>query len=76
MDTRRRSMVKSLSWRIIAVSITSSIAWAVTGSFSFAAEIGVLDSILKIGVMYGHERAWARISFGKERELPPPEYQI
>ena len=73
MDSAARSMVKSLSWRVVAMAITLSVTYAVTGSFSLAAAVGVTDTVIKIGTYYAHERAWNRISFGKPRE---PEYYI
>ncbi len=38
-----------------------------------AAQIGILDTVIKIGAFYVHERFWNRLNFGK---LKPPEYQI
>ena len=38
-----------------------------------AAKIGLLDTAIKLAAFYGHERAWNKSDFGKDR---PPEYQI
>jgi uncharacterized membrane protein len=43
------------------------------GSLDLAARIGVLDTVIKIGAFYIHERLWNRIGLGKQK---PPEYQI
>lgn len=73
IDLRRRTMAKAVSWRIFGTLITASVAWAVTGRLRFAASIGVVDAVLKLGAYYMHERAWNRISYGRVRS---PEYQI
>jgi len=73
METRRRSIVKALSWRLCATLVTAAVALAVTGELATALEIGLFDTAIKLGVYYGHERLWLNISFGKAR---PPEYEI
>ena len=65
--------MKALSWRVIATLVTFTVAWLVTGQLKFAAEIGLADTIIKLGAYYLHERTWMRVSFGK---LKTPEYQI
>ncbi len=73
METRRRSLVKSLSWRFLATIITASVAYGITGEASFAVEIGLLDTSIKFFVYYLHERAWVRIHYGEAKK---PDYQI
>ena len=73
MESHRRSIVKTLSWRVVALLITASVAWIITGSLGFGAIIGGIDTVIKLVVYYFHERLWNRISFGRIRD---PEYQI
>ncbi len=73
MESRKRTVVKALSWRIIATLITASVAWILTGKLETAIEIGLLDTVIKLGIYYAHERAWMRIPFGK---VPRPDYEI
>jgi uncharacterized membrane protein len=49
------------------------VAWIVTRELTFAAEIGLADTIIKLGTYYFHERLWIRVKFGK---LIRPEYEI
>jgi len=49
------------------------VVWIVAGELSLAAQIGILDTAIKIGAFYVHERFWNRLNFGKQK---PPEYQI
>ncbi len=70
MDSHRRSFLKSLSWRFLATVLTAFVAWSVTENIQFAVTIGILDSLIKLGVYYVHERVWNKVSFGR---LKPPE---
>ena len=74
MDTKRRSLVKALSWRFIATFITMGIAYAITGKVDLALEIGLLDTTIKFVIYFGHERIWNRVRYGKLPE--PTDYQI
>lgn len=73
METHTRSIVKALTWRIVATIVTVSVAWTVLRNVNHALEIGFLDTMIKLGTYYGHERIWDKISFGKAK---PPEYYI
>ena len=73
MDTHKRTLVKTLSWRILAMIITGIVALAVTGKLHVAATIGIFDTLIKLAAYYMHERSWLRVDFGKAR---PPEYEI
>lgn len=73
MDAPIRSIAKALSWRILALLITASVVWAVTGELRLAAAIGVADTCVKLGVYYGHERVWNRVSMGRAK---PRDCQI
>lgn len=64
MDSRRRSLAKSVSWRVCATFITACIAFVITGELRVAAEIGLADSLIKICVYYMHERFWGGLRFG------------
>ncbi len=73
METHIRSIAKAITWRLGATIITFVVAWILTRKFELAAQIGVLDTAIKLGAFYMHERMWNRLSFGKGQ---PPEYQI
>jgi uncharacterized membrane protein len=73
METHARSIVKAVSYRCLGSLVTFAVVFVMTRRLELAAGIGVLDTVLKIGAFYIHERLWHRISFGK---IKPPEYQI
>lgn len=73
MESHIRSITKALSWRVIATVVTFFVSWLMIGSVETAAKIGLLDTFIKFGAYYFHERAWVRSNFGK---LKRPDYQI
>lgn len=75
METKRRSLVKSLSWRVFATLITFVVALVITGKLDFALEIGLLDTTIKFLTYFAHERLWVRIPYGRPKE-ERADYQI
>jgi len=73
LETHLRSIVKAVTWRAGGTVVTFMVVWIVAGELSLAAQIGILDTAIKIGAFYVHERFWNRLNFGKQK---PPEYQI
>ena len=74
METSRRSFAKAVSWRIVATLITGTLVYLLTGKGEFAATVGLADTTIKFAIYFGHERAWNRIAFGREKR--EPEYHI
>ena len=67
METHRRSIVKAVSWRIIATLATFLVAYLFTKEVILSMSIGFGDAIIKMGAYYSHERLWNRISFGRKK---------
>ena len=65
METHKRSIVKALSWRLIAVCITTLTVWLFTREATLSLGVGLADSLVKIFTYYGHERLWDRLRFGR-----------
>jgi len=72
-ESHIRSIVKAVTWRAGGTVVTFLVAFILLGEISKAVQIGALDTLLKIGAFYAHERVWNRLNFGKQK---PPEYQI
>ena len=68
VDSHTRSIAKALSWRVFALAITTAVSFMLSESVAVAISIGVVDSLIKIGAYYAHERAWMGIRFGRKRE--------
>ena len=63
--SRKRSLIKSITWRIIASLDTFIIAWFITGELSWAGSIASLEILTKTFLYYFHERGWNYIFWGK-----------
>ena len=64
-DTARRSLVKTISWRVVGTLDTILIAWCITGTLQFAFSIGAIELVTKMILYFLHERTWNHISYGK-----------
>ena len=62
--SRRRSLAKTLTWRVTATLDTFVISYLVTGSAAWAGSIAGVEVVTKVGFLYLHERAWERTSWG------------
>ena len=60
-----RSIVKSISWRIIGTLDTILISWLVTDALNVAFSIGAIELITKMVLYFFHERVWNVIKWGK-----------
>lgn len=59
-----RSVMKSISWRVIATLTTIMLVFIFTRNWVISVEVGALELILKILFYYLHERGWNRIRWG------------
>ncbi|MBU0646113.1 DUF2061 domain-containing protein [Patescibacteria group bacterium] len=64
MDSHRRSIVKAISWRMIASLTTFALVYLFTGEITLSVQVGILDVVLKMIFYYGHERVWNKINYG------------
>lgn len=65
METRMRSIAKSLVWRVISIIILVIVAYFVTGDVKKTTGITIIFQIILAVIYYAHERVWARISWGR-----------
>ena len=70
-ESRLRSVLKALSWRVLATGTTVVIALALGVDWSVALQIGAVEAVAKMIVYYLHERAWAAVPMGTVRNLFP-----
>lgn len=64
MVERKRHLAKAVTYRLFGSAATSFIAFAATGDARIGVSIGALDSVVKIGLYYLHERLWYRVKWG------------
>ena len=64
-DQLKRSLAKTVSWRVIGTMDTIIISWIITGTLALAFSIGAVELVSKMGLYFFHERAWNTIKWGK-----------
>jgi uncharacterized membrane protein len=64
-DTNKRSLVKTISWRLTGSGATFIISWLISGNFAVAGTIAVIQLISNTILYYIHERIWNRIKWGR-----------
>jgi len=67
--TKKRSFLKTLSWRIVASTDTFLLTWLVTGSSTAGLTVSGLEVITKMVLYYFHERTWLRCKFGIDKKI-------
>ncbi len=67
MDTRSRSLVKTVSWRITGSGATFAISYAISGSFGLASTIAVTQLVANTILYFIHERIWNKITWGQQQ---------
>lgn len=68
-ESRLRSFLKAITYRVTGTLTTALLVWYLTGSFEFALAIGALEPVVKIVIYYLHERAWQAVPRGAIRHL-------
>lgn len=61
-DSNVKSLLKSISWRIVGTLDTILISYIITGKLTMALSIGSVEVISKLLLYYVHERVWENVS--------------
>ncbi len=74
MTNKQKSLLKSVSYRVISILLTFAISYLITGSLTAASAIVSIDSVFKVIVYYYHERIWSSIykKFKKPKDSKKP----
>ncbi len=64
IDTNKRHILKTFSWRAIGTIDTIALAWIFTGDPFLGLTIGFAEVITKMILYYFHEKIWYKINFG------------
>ncbi len=69
-ETNKRSIVKGISWRVVATTTTIAIVYFFFDRLDLAIAAGLIETVLKVGLYWLHERTWFKVRWGKERIEP------
>jgi uncharacterized membrane protein len=68
MESRKRSFIKSIVWRLLGIAILGVITWTYTKNLEVTTIVTVLFHSLRLILYYFHERLWERIEWGLKKK--------
>jgi len=69
-ETNIRSIVKGISWRVVATISTVLIIYFFFGRLDMAIAAGIIETVLKVWLYWAHERVWQKLRWGKKKIEP------
>jgi uncharacterized membrane protein len=69
MDSAKRSLAKTISWRVTGSGATFLITFLVSGDLKIAGSVALIQITANTLLYFLHERVWNSITWG--RKLPP-----
>jgi uncharacterized membrane protein len=66
VDSKKRSIAKTISWRFTGSFSTFMISYIISGNFTIAGSIAVVQIIANTLLYYFHERIWDKIKWGRQ----------
>ncbi len=63
-DSKKRHIVKTITWRFVGTLDTFILSWIISGNPLVGLKIGFAEVITKMILYYLHERAWYKINYG------------
>ena len=70
-ESKTRSILKGLTWRILATATTFLLAWIFAKDLTVATTIATAEFFIKFAIYYLHERAWQLVPRGYFRKSSP-----
>ena len=64
MESRKRSFIKTISYRLLSATAGFIILFLVTGNIKVSLKAGLLMESTKVIIYYIHERIWSKIRYG------------
>ena len=65
--SKSRSLVKSLTWRVLAIIVTFGSIYFLTGEVTTATAGTILTNSINFVLYYLHERAWLKVPWGLKK---------
>ncbi|WP_037348836.1 DUF2061 domain-containing protein [Sediminibacter sp. Hel_I_10] len=64
LESRKRHIAKTITWRLIGTMDTMLLAWFISGNPLTGLKIGFAEVVTKMLLYYFHERTWYKINYG------------
>jgi uncharacterized membrane protein len=73
LESRKRHIGKTITWRMVGTLDTIIISWIISGNPMTGLKIGVSEVLTKMVFYYIHERIWHKSKFGLKTINPGEE---
>jgi uncharacterized membrane protein len=64
-DTAKRSLIKTITWRMTGSTATFGISYLISGNFVIAGTIAIIQLVANTILYFIHERIWNKIKWGR-----------
>ena len=65
IDKPKRSLIKTITWRITGSGATFGISYLISGNFVIAGSIATIQLVTNTVLYFIHERVWNRVKWGR-----------
>ncbi|SMX38064.1 DUF2061 domain-containing protein [Maliponia aquimaris] len=65
METRARTLVKSLIWTLLGLVVMALVGLAFTGSLALGGGMAAVNAVLGFVTYLAYERLWAAVRWGR-----------
>ena len=65
IDKPKRSLIKTITWRITGSGATFGISYLILGNFVIAGSIATIQLVTNTVLYFIHERIWDRVKWGR-----------
>jgi len=66
-DAHVRSIMKAVSYRLLAAIVTTTIVFVFTRKIALSLGVGAVEAVAKVICYYIHERMWSFVGFGQKK---------
>ena len=64
VNSNKRHLIKTFSWRVIGTLDTILLGWLITGNLFTGLKIGGVETVSKMLLYFAHEKLWYKINYG------------
>ena len=68
IDKPKRSLIKTITWRITGSGATFGISYLILGNFVIAGSIATIQLVTNTVLYFIHERMWDRVKWGRANQ--------
>jgi len=67
--SKKRHLIKTITWRVIGTLDTILLSWLISGNFKIGLSVGSIEFFTKMLLYYFHERIWYSFKYGVKKNI-------